>query len=282
VGVSVVSIPWMLRNVHFGGNALIAQPFSAVFLGSKKVEGAATLYLQFFGFYGTMLREYGGVFALAFFVISPLVRSDSQEVQGAKAFLWTGLALVCLFSMLGKGGSSAVTAFLPGAILLGSKTFIDLIPRQGGDASLFRNRVIALFVALNLVPFAVTVLSAHAAGIALEQHEMRLRSMTDMHGLMHAGEIIMTNAPEWMSYYGEFNTLPIPRSGAELRKWEDEFGRLRFAVVCPYGVRGPVEDMILNGHAVPSWFINDKAHIYPTGENFFGADEAGDLTVGSR
>ena len=286
VGVIVVSIPWMLRNMHFGGNVLIAQPFYAVFLGSEKAAGAATvgakLYLQFFQFYGNIVREYGGVFVLAFFVISPLVRSDSPEVQGAKVFLWTGLALVFLFSMLGKGGSSALTAFLPGAILLGSKTFIDLIPRQGGDSSLFRNRVIALFIALNLMPFAVTVLSAPAAGNALGRHEVRLRTMADMHSLMHAGEIMMTNAPEWMSYYGEFNTLPIPRSGAELKKWEDEFGHLCFAAVCPYGVRGPVENMILNGRIVPSWFINDKAHIYPEGENFFVVAEAEDITVGSR
>jgi hypothetical protein len=276
----------MLRNMHFGGNLLIAQPFSAVFLGSAKAAGAATmgakLQLQFVELYGSMISCYGCVLALVFFLVSPLVRSDRQEVQGAKAFFWTGLVLVFLFSMLGKGGSSAMTAFLPGAILLGSATFIELIPRQGADSALFRKRITALFIALNLMPFAAEVLSAPAAGGALAQHEKRLRSAADMHSLMHAGEIIMTNAPEWMSYYGAFNTLPIPRSGAELKKWEDEFGHLRFAAVCPYGVRGPVENMILDGRAVPAWFINDRAHIYPEGENFFVAAEAEDLTVGSR
>jgi hypothetical protein len=286
VGVVVVSVPWMARNMHFGGNLLIAQPFSAVFLSSGRASGAGTmgakLYLQFFDLYGSFVREYGGMFVLAFFLISPLVRSDSPDVQRAKAFLWTGLALVFAFSILGKGGISAMTAFLPGAILLGSMTFSKLIPRQGGASPLFRSRIFALFVALNLVPFAVTVFSAPAARAAVRLNDMRLRSMVDMHSRMHAGEILMTNAPEWMAYYGEFNTLPIPRSGAELKKWENEFGHLRFAAVCPYGVRGPMEKMILYQHAVPAWFINDKAHVYPGGENFFVAAEVEDLTVGSR
>lgn len=286
VGVVAVASPWMFRNMHFGGNALLAQSFSSVALSSAEAAGAATvwgkLYLQFIALYGKFLVEYGGLFALVFFLISPLVRSESEGSQESKVFLWTGLGLVFLFSMLGKAEPASLMAFLPGTILVGCRTFMELISRAGGGSPLFRSRVLAIFVALNLVPYATAVLSAPPPANALRKQDLRLRSMTDMHGMMHAGEIMMTNAPEWMAYYGEFNTLPLPRSGDELRRWENEFGHLRFAAVCPYGVRDPLATMILGRHVVPTWFISDKTHIYPGGENFFVSAEAEDITGGSH
>ena len=110
-------------------------------------------------------------------------------------------------------------------------------------------------------------------------HENRLRAMADMHGRMHAGEIVMTNAPAWMAYYGEFNALSLPSDGAELRRWEQAFGQLRFAAVCPYGPVDGVAEMVLKRHIVPAWFISEKAQVYPGGEVFFSAADPDEAVV---
>lgn len=275
LGTAVVSVPWMVRNLHFGGNALIAQPFSAVLLGGSEL-GRSELHLHFLGFYGKVISHFRGVCAVAFFLISPLVRSGNQEAQRAKVFLWFAVGVVFVFSMLGKGDVTALGAFLPGAILIGSATFGELIPRQGGDVSQLRSRLTALFIVLNLMPFAVSVLAP--AGQARTFHEERVRTMADMHGMMHTGEIVMTNAAESLAYYGEFNTLPLPHSGNELRKWEKVFGQLRFAALCPYGELDDTAKMILRQRVVPEWFISHRAHVYPGGELFFiGAEADADI-----
>ncbi len=286
VGLLLATAPWMARNAHLGGNLLLAQPFSAVFLGSVEAAKATGFWgkvsLQYAGLYGTMLNEYGGVFALPFFLISPLVRGGGEDFRQAKLFLLGGGALVFLLSMLGEGGGQALAAFVPGAILVGCKTFIDLIGGRAPEQSVARSRILSAFVALNLVPFAAAITAAPAAAVDARGRDSRLRSMVDMHSQMHVGEIVMTNAQEWMAYYGEFNTLPLPGDRAELKKWEGEFGQLRFAAVCPYGTSGPVESMILRPRVVPPWLISEKAYLSPSGEKFFVSADAEDITAVSR
>lgn len=283
VGVCAVSVPWMVRNLHFGGNALIAQPFSAILLGgSRSPQGPAGeggVYLHMANYYGTLVKKYSTSYVLGFFLLSAVVRSHGQGIGRIKGFLWYGLGAVIFFSLLGQGDTGAVGAFLPGAILVGSLTFQELIQRQRSDSPLVRSRLTVLFIALNLLPFVTALTAAPSRANVFRMHENRLRAMADMHGRMHAGEIVMTNAPEWMAYYGEFNALSLPSDGAELRRWEQAFGQLRFAAVCPYGPVDGVAEMVLKRHIVPAWFISEKAQVYPGGEVFFSAADPDEAVV---
>ena len=283
VGLSAVSVPWMVRNLHFGANALIAQPFSSIFLGGERPpQGPAAgggVYLHMANYYGKLINNYSASCVLGFFLISPVVQSHGQGIGRVKHFLWYGLGAVILFSLLGQGDTEAMGAFLPGAILVGSLTFQELIQRYRSDSPLVKSRLTVLFIALNVLPFVSALMATPPSAAAYRWHENRLRTMADMHSRMHAGEILMTNAPEWMAYYGEFNTLPLPADGAELSRWEQAFGQLRFAAVCPYGPVDGVAEMVLKRHIVPAWFISEKAQVYPGGEVFFSAADPDEAVV---
>jgi hypothetical protein len=282
IGFAVSAAPWMLRNLYCGGNPLFGQPLSALilkstaFAGDKEYGVFEKLYLQFSLLYANIIAKYGTIPALSFFLLSPLVVFESQEINKLKLFFWVCLILVLVMGALERGEARLVSGFTPLAILFGVRTFMQLIVRGGVEDERSRMRLVGAFVVLSLVPFIATMLSASSSDVYVQRN--RLRTLMDMHRQMHSGEIVMTNAVELLSYYGEYNTLPMPKNETELVSWQREFGKLKFAVVCPYGDDGDWKRMVIEQGVVPSWFIASKANIYPWNERFFIAEEEKPIT----
>ncbi|MCX6357635.1 MAG: hypothetical protein NT045_07170, partial [Candidatus Aureabacteria bacterium] len=280
-GFMLVAGPWMIRLLRVGGNPLWGQSLGALFLSSPSLPVAAggigaRLYLQLALWYATLISIYGGGVALAFFLISPLVRCGDPAHEECKLLLWSALLPVAAASLVGDGRVEIFTAFVPLMLLWGVQAFNEIIAPRPESAKRLR----VFFVAVNCIPFLVVLTAAAHPGVRAELWGARIRAMADMHSMMHTGDIVMTNAPEWLAYYGEFNTLPLPRDEEELAMWEEEFGGLGFAVVCPYGLKTPLAQSMLDRKRVPEWFIAERALVYPQGERFFSVNAAGGMAAG--
>ena len=231
----------MVHNLKLGANPLVGQRFSTYFFSSQRMIGreslgtAAKLSLQLGELYGNVLRVYTSSIAIVFFLISPLIRCENQEVQRVKVFTWACVAAVLGATLFVNTHDNAMVAFIPMAIVLGTKTFMDFIPRHTVETVQIRMKLITVFVILNILPFCVGMAPSWPPPW---MQRIYLKNMADMHSMMHSGDMLMTNAQEWLAYYGEFNTLPLPASKKELATWQDTFGALRFAAVCPYGEKG--------------------------------------------
>lgn len=286
IGVAVIAAPWMLRNIRIGGNALCGATLASVLLGSPEMPVSAMggvwsrFHWQCAHYYATILRLYGGSVALMCLLLAPLVRYDDQPLQRLKSFFLVCLALVMIAELAGRGRAECMSAFLPFAFLLGTRTFMELIARGTPAEAMATRRGVGIFIAVNLIPCALVMLKAPDPPDKTESRDLLVRTLADMHSLMHSGDLILTNAQEMLAYYGEFNTLPLPGSAGDFARWERDYGRLKFAAICPYGERGGLAGDALTLHRVPDWFISERAYVYPRGEYFFSADATAAVPAG--
>lgn len=282
VGLVVVTAPWMVRNLSCGGNAISGQPFASLLLSSpavvvKEANGPMAKFMpQLADFYNSLIHSSGSV-VLAFFLISPLVRLENPQLQKTKAIFWTSLVLVIFPSLLGSGQPVLLPAFLPIAILFGTKTFMELIVDRTAGKEKLAKRLVGIFVVLNLLPFVVAVLFRGGGGTDLERvREARLGNISDMRDLMRPNEIVMTNAPECLSYYGDFLTVPLPKNESEFISCQESFRKFRYAAVLPYGSDSVIRRMVVERKQMPEWFVSKQAYSYPQGEIFLLIDEETD------
>jgi hypothetical protein len=284
IGLIAVAGPWMIRNLLCGGNAISGQPLSSLFLSSPLLKGremeniASRFGLQLSSFCDMITHSFGSL-VFAFFLVSPLIAYENPDLEKTKAIFWTSLLAVLLVSLLGEGRRGSFLAFSPVVILFGTKTFMEFLDRQVIEKEKLKRRLVSAFVIVNLIPFAVTVLGRGGDQRWDSIRSARLNNLVDMRDLMNTNDIVMTNAPEWLSYYGEFLTVPLPESEKELRSWQRVYGKLRYAVVCPYGRNGNLKRMVIRGSS-PNWFTSNQVYRYPEGEYFFVFRESGNVSKG--
>lgn len=278
VGFAVAAGPWMMRNMRVSGNPIFGRPLRSVFFSSEVLKNqrelgiAGKFNLQASVFIGNILKKYSGILAMAFFLVSPLVKVDNPELRRINLFVWACLFCLLVTGSLCRGNAAIVYGFIPFAIFMGTKVFMDMLPRPGEDDRR-RTGSMAVYIGLSIFPFFVAILGG-GDGASMEYiMRRRLNVLKDMHGMMHSGDIVMTNTPELIAYYGEFNTLPMPKDKAQFTAWQDDFGDLRYAIVCQYGSDPYWKTMTYGRKQVPGWFISDKANIYPSGECLFVSDK---------
>lgn len=278
-GLACVALPWMVRNACCGGNFITGQPLSTFFLADPGImvnhdpSLGMKLRLQLTHYYGRVLTKYLSV-GFVFYFLSVLFRGEDEGVDRYRMLSFTGLLCAGGIAACTTGGEEGISAFFPLGVLFGTNAFFELFRgMQTGSPRRFQ-RVRCAYLLIHMIPLvSLLLLDTRTAREGAHRRNQKIRTISDMVGFTHPGDIIMTNAPGWISYYGGAYTLPLPRTENELQQWKTRFAKLNFAALCPYGSSGEWKRMVSEENRVPAWFIGRRAYRYPGGEFFIRAEE---------
>ncbi|MDD5557693.1 MAG: glycosyltransferase family 39 protein [bacterium] len=278
VGFAVTAAPWVLRTIMKGGNPLFGVPYAAAMrgppFGTPPLEGGfwRCLWLKMLSLYDNLIHNMGVVPAIGFFLLVPVVWFENSHMRYLSRFFITCGLLLVVVSLAGQGSVGVVYGCLPVAIFMGTVVFMGILPSRSAGAEQARVRMITAYVLISILPFIITMVGRPPAVWLQPRRALRLRTLSDVRGMMHAGDIVMTNVPEMLAYYGEFSTLPLPADSAEFRRWQRGMGMLRHAFIAPGGGQAKWERMVLRQKMIPTWFLSERAYVYPRGEHFITAD----------
>ncbi len=228
VAALAVVAPWVVRNQQVSGHILGIAPYTALnhsplyaedgwdrtqtpHSDSRDVLRAMTL--KFVGnvadLYGNRLRLLGDGLVMCFFLVALFWRFEEERADRLKWSLALGLVLTIAIAAFGQPGADTLLPLLPMLAIVGVAFLYKLL-----DQMLFLTPELKLAIAMGWVALAALPLLLTLTGPAARRPYPPYSPQLIQYvcGLLKPGEILATDIPWAVAWYGDKPGLQLPRT----------------------------------------------------------------------
>ncbi len=188
----------------FPGDSLLRETSREIF---GRAAGVKTLILKWWqggeSAYGRLLFLTGS-FAAVFFYLALLLPFSDRKWSRLRYFIFGSLLLGIGQYVIFSRRTEDIRFLVPAALVLATGAFLFIVGKLGPSRSLYRTVATGLFIGLNLIP-AVDQLRLSRAPV----NYTRINCL-GMRGQVPAGEVVITDQPEAVAWYGERAALWLP------------------------------------------------------------------------
>jgi hypothetical protein len=228
--IALVLFPWMTRN-WVVSRTLFGMAPTAVYEGVKTGPGTEVkpgqlqrtyssesrvqikqvvrkMIVNLSVLYGGAVKDVGGNYLLAFFLVSLLHRFRSDEVFRLRRFVFWGLlACVVWISAAGQPHRNYLNLFLPLIIIYGTAFFYVMFERLQFRTRFLRNGMVGLFVGMNSLPFLFTILPP-APRSPYPPYDSGVVAVVG--NVFREKEVLVSDIPWAVAWYGDRSTVWAP------------------------------------------------------------------------
>jgi len=260
----LVVMPWFVRNYNITGNPLFTYRWTEAIMGTWShsgntvyrswdvpTEGVLAFTIQsprevYHKMRNSLLylrptvTSVGGPFIVAFFWVAILIPLGGVGFERVRKALYASFVLlIVLLSVLGPS-PRLVTPLSPIVTVIGLALFCQLLDRRLGrmperERNRWRALGIGLLVAVHVLPLALTMMPGfptyYAHGAALQ------RAADELDCFVEEGRPVVTDVPWVVAWYGDRPALWLPHRAVDMRRIEQEVGRIKYLVLTPALVR---------------------------------------------
>ncbi len=272
VALSVlVAMPWFVRNANITGNPFFSFRWSESVMGTLLYSGN-TLYRTWDtappGFVGFVIEEprqtyqkvrssllgmwptiadTPGPFLWAFFLaailfpFADLYPSGGTGFERVRKFTYVAMALILIvFAFLGASPRTLVP-FVPIITMIALALFYQLLTRRIAGVGPERARRrwnsvgVSAIVLAHIMPLLLVMVTAFPRPVTTGRPFMR--AANELNSLMEEGRPVVTDIPWVIAWYADRPAVYLPYRPVDMRRIENEVGRIEKLVLTPSLVR---------------------------------------------
>jgi len=256
----LVVMPWFVRNYSITGNPLFTYRWTESVMGTLSHSGNTVyrswdvapegllaftiespremyhkirnslLYLR------SIVTSVGGPFIVAFFWVAILIPLGGVGFERLRKALYaTLILLIVVLSVLGPS-PRLVAPLSPIVSVVGLALFCELLNRRLGrvherQRKRWRALGIGLLVTVHVLPLALRMMPGfstyYAHGAALQ------RAADELDSFVAEGRPVVTDVPWVVAWYGDRPAVWLPHRPVDMRRIEQEIGRIEHLVLTP-------------------------------------------------